>query len=85
MQEFYIEIQQYLWNVYGLLEVVHFCLLYEWLGLRLNIEMSEKHKFKTGVEVLWDARIGPFMDQQNYRLLGIDMAENRNSPCNGSR
>ena len=47
--------------------------------------MSEKHKFKTGVEVLWDTRIGAFMDQQGYRLLGIDMAENRNSPCSVSR
>lgn len=40
---------------------------------------------KTGVEVVWDTRIGPFMGQQSYRLLGIDMAENRNSPCSGSR
>jgi hypothetical protein len=49
------------------------------------MEMSEKQKFKTGVEVLWDTRIGPFMDQQGYRLLVIDMAANRNSPCDGSR
>ena len=49
------------------------------------METSEKHKFRTGVEVLWDTRIGPFMDQQGYRLLGVDKAENRKSPSNGSR
>jgi hypothetical protein len=43
------------------------------------MEISEKQKVKTGVEVVWDIRIRPFMDQQSYRLLGIDMDENRNS------